>query len=254
MGNEPDLVINPDTNKAFTVEEYVQDFIQFSIAMHQNNPTIQVFGPEISQFYGTGAGPTDPHGQFWMEGFLHGVAAYEKAHPELPFHLLDGVSFHYYPHPDASKDPSDLLSSASAWDYRLPPLRQLIRQEFHRDMPIGVTEINSNPLQKAPTPGIAALWWADTLATLLEQEVEYVAFFSAEGVDVNYPLFTPGGFQPTPMLRVMQVFSHLQHNLIPVAVQRDPSSIYATQDDTHQTVSLLFINKSATTQLAQYSL
>jgi hypothetical protein len=47
------------------------------------------------------------------------------------------------------------------------------------------------------------------------------------------------------------LFSHLQRNLIPVAAQHDPISMYATQDDTHQAVSLLFINKSAMTQLAQ---
>jgi hypothetical protein len=83
--------------------------------------------------------------------------------------------------------------------------------------------------------------------------VAYVAFFSAEGVDTPYPLFTSNGLHQTAMLRVMQLFSHLQNNLIPVAIQHDPVSLYATQDDTHQTVSLLFVNKSPVTQLAQVS-
>ncbi len=83
--------------------------------------------------------------------------------------------------------------------------------------------------------------------------MEYVACFAAEGVDTPYPLFTSDGLRQTPIFRVMQLFSHLQRNLIPVAAQRDPISIYATQDDTHQTVSLLFVNKSAMTQLAQVS-
>ncbi len=253
VGNEPDLLVNPDTGKLFTVADYVQDFIQFSLAMHQNDPAIQVFGPELSQFYGVGVGPTDPTGRPWMEGFLQGVGAYEKAHPELKFHLLDGVSFHSYPLADAGNVPSFLLSSTNQWDYLLPSLRQLIRQELGRDVPIAVTEINSNPTKKAPVPEIAALWWADTLGTLMEQGVEYVAFFSTEGVDNNYPLFTTDGLHPTPMLRVMQLFSRLQHNLIPVAASRDPVSLYATQDDAHQTVGLLFINKSATPQLAQVS-
>jgi hypothetical protein len=63
----------------------------------------------------------------------------------------------------------------------MPTLRQLIRQDLGRDAPIAVTEINSNPTTNMPTPGIAALWWADTLSTLMEQEIEYVAFFSVEG-------------------------------------------------------------------------
>ncbi|HEX9134578.1 MAG TPA: hypothetical protein VF844_19995, partial [Ktedonobacteraceae bacterium] len=154
---------------------------------------------------------------------------------------------------DTSKAPSILLSSSDEWNYLLPPLRQLIRQDLGRDAPLAVTEINSNPTINMPTPGLAALWWADTLGTLMAQEVNYVAFFSAEGVDTPYPLFSSNGLQQTAMLRVMQVFSHLQNNLIPVAIQREPVSLYATQDNTQQTVSLLFVNKSPVTQLAQVS-
>jgi hypothetical protein len=253
VGNEPDLLVDPDTGKPFTVAAYANAFIQFSLVMHQVDPTIQVFGPEISQFYGVGDGPKDSTGQLWMDTFLKSVGAYEKAHPGLKFHLLDGVSFHSYPLTDASKAPTILLSSTDAWNYQLPSLRQLILQDLGRDVPIAVTEINSNPTANVPSPGIAALWWADTLGTLMDQGVAYVAFFSAEGVDTPYPLITSNGLHQTAMLRVMQVFSHLQNNLIPVALARDPVSLYATGDDTQQTVSLLFVNKSPVTQLAQVS-
>jgi len=252
VGNEPDLLLNPDTGKRFTVTEYTDAFIQFSLAMHQNNPTIQVFGPEISQFYGVGLGPKDATGQLWMEGFLTGVSNYEKAHPELKFHLLDGVSFHRYPLGDATSAPGVLLTSTNEWTYILPPLRQLIRQDFGRDAPVAVTEINSNPTKNVPTPGLAALWWADTLGSLMTQQAEYVAFFSAQGVDTPYPLLTTT-LDQTAMLRVMQMYSHLQHNYIPVGTQRDPISLYATQDDPHQRLSLLFINKSSVIQSAQVS-
>jgi hypothetical protein len=251
VGNEPNQLVNPDTGKPFTAIEYTDAFIQFSLSMHQFDPTIQVFGPEISQFYGVGDGPADSNGQLWMESFLKGVGAYEKTHPELKFHLLDGVSFHSYPITDASKAPTVLLSSTAEWNYLLPPLRQLIRQDLGRDAPIAVTEINSNPTANVPTSGLAALWWADTLGVLMNQEVEYVAFFSTEGVDTPYPLFTTNGLKQTPMFRVMQMFSHLQDNLIPVTGQRDPVSLYATQNNTHQAVSLLFVNKSPLIQLAQ---
>jgi hypothetical protein len=253
VGNEPDLLINPETNKKYTVAQYVNDFIQYSLDMHRNDPTIKVFGPEISQFYGIGVGPKDAFGHGWMEDFLKGVAAYEQKHPQLPYHLLDGVSFHRYPFDDARQNTSLLLSSTGEWDYLLPPLRQMIRQIMGRDLPIAVTEINTNPKVNVPTRGTAALWWADTLGTLMNQQVEYVGFFSAEGVPTPYPLFTQDGLQQTPMFRVLQLFSHMQHNLVPVDTQRDPISVYATQDDTHQTVSLMFINKSIATQLVQIS-
>src|SRR5260370_20644241 len=84
-----------------------------------------------------------------------------------------------------------------------------------------------------------------------EHHVVYAAFSSAEGVDTSYTLFTSNGLHQTAMLRVMQVFSHLQDTLIPVTIQRDPVSLYATQDNTHQSVSLLFANTSPMVQLAQ---
>ena len=257
VGNEPDQLIDPATNQPYTVNDYVKDFIAYSIAMHQNNPTIEVFGPELSQFYGVGVGPKDKPGTLWMEGFLKGVADYEKATNFCKVHgycLLNGVSFHFYPFTDASINPDLLMSSPDELNYLLPPLRQFIQQTLGRDVPIAITEINTNTTTQVPTRGQAALWWADTLGTLMNQEVEFAGFFSAEGVDQPYPLFTSdNSHQQTAMFRVMQLFSHLQRNLIPLQVQHDPVSVYATQDDAHNTVSLLFINKSGDNQSAEVS-
>lgn len=253
VGNEPDRLTNPDTGQPYTVDDYVKAFVQFSTTMHQNDPGIKVFGPEISQFYGLGAGPSDATGKLWMEGFLKGVSDYERQHPTLRFHLLDGVSFHRYQFDDAHQAAALLLSSTSEWDYLLPPLKQLIRQDIGRDLPIALTEVNTNPGKAVPARAIAAVWWADTLGTLMSQQLAYVAFFSAEGVDTPYPLFTSNGLQETPMLRMMQLFAHLQRNFVPVQAQSEPVSVYATQDDGQQTVSLLFINKSDSTQQAQVS-
>jgi hypothetical protein len=251
VGNEPDQLMNPDTKKLFTVAEYVNAFVLFSIAMHQNGPTIQVFGPELSQFYGIGVGPKDASGQLWMEGFLNGVEAYQKAHPEIKFHLVDGISFHFYPAGGPQDASTALMANAQEWNYLLTPLRQLARDTLDRETPVAVTEINSNATGESPPQGLAALWWADTLGTLMNQAVDYVAFFSAEGVDSPLPLFSSTGLRQTSMLRVLQLFSHLQHNLIPVVTERDPISLYATQDDAHRAVSLLFVNKAPWNQLAQ---
>ena len=254
VGNEPDRLTDPDTGAKFLVGNYVKDFIAYSLQMHQNNPTIKVFGPEISQFYGIGSGPTDINGTPWMEGFLKGVAAYEKAH-NLPFHLLDGVSFHTYPLLDAHTSPYLLMSSSEEWNYLLPQLRQFTRQTMGRDLPIAITEINSTPSNgQQPTKGQAALWWADTLGTLMNQQAEYVSFFSAQGVEPPYPLLTGDNSpQQTAMYRVFQLYSHLQHNLLPLQVQHDPVDAFATVDDAHQALSLLFVNKSGVNQVAQVS-
>ncbi|GAC1385571.1 MAG: alpha-L-arabinofuranosidase [Ktedonobacteraceae bacterium] len=249
VGNEPDKLINPATGKKYLVSDYVNDFIEFSTEMHKNDPTIKVFGPEISNYYGPGAGPRDANGQLWMEGFLEGVGAYEQAHNVV---LLDGVSFHRYQFTAATQAPYMLLSSTGEWNYLLPALHQLISQNLKQDVPLAITEINTNlASQQTPAQGLAALWWGDTLATLMNQQVSYIAFASASEMDTPYPLFATDNQQPTSMFRVMQLFSHLQPNLVPLEVQRDPVSVYATQDNTHQNVSLLFINKASTSQLVQ---
>jgi hypothetical protein len=82
----------------------------------------------------------------------------------------------------------------------------------------------------------------------MSQQTEFVAFFSAEGVDTPYPLFNSHGLQATSMLRTMQLFTHLQANFIPVQMSLNPVGVYATQDTTHQTVSLLFVNKASSSQ------
>lgn len=253
VGNEPDQ-LQPNMKKKMTVEQYVNIFIQYSIAMHQNDRSIKVFGPEISQFYGIGAGPFDDKGKAWMEGFLKGVGDYEKLHT-LPFSLLDGVSLHRYQFNNTDQSSAMLMSGSDEWNYLLPPLRSLIKQDIGRDLPIGVTEINTNPSQYTPpSKGQAALWWADTLGTLMNQQVDYVGFFSvAADVPRPYPLFDANGTQLTAMGQVMQLFSHLQKNLVPLSLQRDPVSVYATEDDTGQALSLLFINKSYDAQVAQMS-
>ena len=262
VGNEPDLTINPATGKIFTVEEYTQIFIQYSIKMHQNDPNIMVFGPEISQYYGVGAGPYDAQMHPWMDTFLQGIGQYERAHPDLPFHLLDGVSFHRYQFSTSTKEPDMLMSSTDEWNYLLPSLRTLIKQDVGqpnsadgKDIPtIAITEINTTPSQYTPpSTGEAAIWWADTLGTLMNQQVGYVGFFSTEGVAQPYPLFTQNGTQITAMGRVMQMFTHLQKNLLPLSIQRDPVSVYATEDDARQTLSLMFVNKSYGAQIAQIS-
>lgn len=240
VGNEPDLLTNPDTGRTYTVAEYTQAFIAYSLAMHQKDPTIQVFGPEISGYSPQG-GPKDSQGTAWMAGFLQGVAAYEHTHA-LPFQLLNGVSFHFYPFGDRQSTANSLLNNAQEWNTLVPALRQLIQQTMGQDLPIALTEINTNSGKVVPPQNLAAVWWAETLGALLSNQLNYVAFFSTEGVDLPYPLFLQKGLAETAMLRTMQLFAHLQSNLVPRPGAQGAVNVYATQDNQHKTVSLIFIN------------
>jgi hypothetical protein len=246
IGNEPDLLTNPDTQAKYTVAEYTQAFITFSLAMHQKDPNIKIFGPEVSTYLGQN-GPKDATGKLWVEEFLREISAYEQSHA-LPFHLLDGVSFHYYPFGDTQVNANTLLQNPAQWDTILPSLRQFIRQHFGEDLPIAITEINTNSGKIVPPQNLAATWWADTLGKLMSNQVQYVAFFSTQGVDSPYPLFTRQGLQETAMLRTMQMFAQLQPNVVPIQGEQGPVSMYATQDNQHATVSILLINKSDVSQ------
>jgi hypothetical protein len=246
VGNEPDLLTNPDTGKKYTVAEYTQAFIAYSLAMHTEDPGIQVFGPELSQ-YSPAGGPKDSQGTLWMQGFLKGVSDYERTH-NLPFHLLDGVSFHYYPFKDGEQDVNTILNNPSQWDILVPGLRQLIRQTFGEDLPLAITEINTNAGNVPLPQNLSALWWAKTLGKLIDNQVEYVAFFSTEGVASPNPLFLQKDLTETAMLRVMQLLTHLQSNLVPIQSAQGSVSVYATQDDNHTTASLFFVNQTSHSQ------
>jgi len=246
IGNEPDLLINPDTQKNYTVEEYTQAFIAYSLAVHQKDPSIKIFGPEASNYLGQ-KGPKDAGGKLWVEEFLREINSYEQTHA-LPFHLLDGVSFHYYPFGDSQVNANTLLQNPAQWDTILPSLRQFIRQQFGEDLPIAITEINTNSGKIVPPQNLAATWWANTLGKLMSNQVEYVTFFSTEGVDSPYPLFTKQGLQETAMLRTMQLFAQLQPDLVPIKGEHGPVSMYATQDQQHAAVSVLFINNIGESQ------
>jgi hypothetical protein len=246
VGNEPDLLTDPDTGQIYTVAEYTQAFIAYSLAMHAKDPSIQVFGPELSQYSAAG-GPKDSQGTSWMQGFLQGVSDYERTH-NLPFQLLNGVSFHYYPFSNGEQDLTTILNDPRQWDAIVPGLRQLIRQTFGEDLPIAITEINTNSGDVPLPQNLSALWWAETLGQLMDNQVNYVMFFSTEGVDSPNPLFLQRDLTETSMLRVMQVFSHMSAQLVPIEGAPGPVSIYSTQDDSHASASLLFVNQTSFSQ------
>ncbi len=259
IGDQPDKQIDPTTNKPYTAADYASVFETFSLAMHKVDGTIKVFGPELSDFNGIGAGPRDAAGNLWMETFLKAVAGYEAQHQQdlqqngLAYHLLDGVSFHYYPLQSNTVIPSQLMVDPSTWQYTIPQLHDSIKQIMGRDLEVSISEINTNnaPGVTSPTQGQAALWWADTLGELMNERVDAVGFFAASGVNTGYPLFTTDGLHDTALERVMETFANLQSNLVPLSISENPISIYATQDTAHANVSLLFVNKSNIPESAQ---
>jgi Glycoside hydrolase family 44 len=239
LGNEPDL-----RGPGYTVADYVRDFIAFAVAMKVADPSIQIFGPEISQYNGPGAPPRDAQGVPWLAGFLRGIAAYQRAHK---WQLLDGVSIHRYPFGMGMDSTNLLFASADEWRYALPLLRDDVRQIMGTDLPIAITEINTSPLGDAiASPLATALWWADTLGTLLEQQVGYVDFFAARSLEQPDMLLSGSG-GATPLYRVMQLYTHMAPTVLPLGGTPGPVSIYAATSTARDTLTLMLVNKSSTT-------
>jgi glycosyl hydrolase family 44 len=233
IGNEPDLV-----GSGYTVSDYVRDFIAYATAMKAVDPTIQIYGPELSQVDGANV-PRDSAGTPWLTGFLQGISSYEKAHQTR---LLDGISFHAYVFGSAGVTQGLLMSSANAWRYILPQIRLEVQDIMGENLPIAVTEINTNIHGTADVLA-AALWWADTLGALQEEQVNIVDFFAARGLAQQDMLLTQSG-KPTPLYYVMRLYKHMAQNVVQVGAGPGPVSVYAATSPSHETITLMFVNKS----------
>ena len=233
IGNEPDLM-----GASYTVSDYVRDFIAYATAMKAVDPTIQIYGPELSQVNGADV-PRDSAGTPWLAGFLRGISSYEKAHHTR---LLDGISFHAYVFGSAGVTQGLLMSSANAWRYILPQVRLEVQDIMGENLPIAITEINTNIHGTADLLA-AALWWADTLGALQEEQVNMVDFFAARGLAQQDMLLTQAG-KPTPLYYVMRLYNHMARNAIQVGAGPGPVSVYAATSPSHETITVMFVNKS----------
>lgn len=242
IGNEPDLI-----GPSYTVADYVRDFIAFATAMKAADPNIEILGPEISQYNGPSAPPLDSTGTPWLDGFLKGVAQYDAQYElKHKVRLLDGVSIHRYPFGGAISSTGLLFSSSQEGRYLIPLLQDQIEQDMGHPLPIGVTEINTSALAGAQvTPLATALWWADTLGTLIEERVAYIDFFGLQGITHPYMLLGGDG-APTPLSHVMELYHHMQSQLIPVGGAADPVSVYASVSKDGHHLALMLVNKSPT--------
>lgn len=235
IGNEPDL-----RGPNYTVADYVHDFIAFAAAMKAADPTIQILGPELSQYNGPAAPPRDSQGVPWLEGFLQGVARYEQLHHVT---LLDGVSIHRYALGANIESSALLFASVDEWRYALPALRDQIHQTLGRDVPVAVTEVNTGPQGSSVGTPATALWWADVLGTLREQDVPFVAFFAARGISQPQSLLAVDG-SPTPLSRAMEMYTHMAPDVVPVEAA-GPVRLYAATNAARNILTVLLVNETA---------
>jgi alpha-L-arabinofuranosidase len=169
IGNEPNIFTQMGyADYDYTIENLNQEWRAIALAMKEADPTIKLMGPELSQWndsYETT--PKDSAGRDWMTEFL-------KANGDL----VDVVTVHRYPmySPNNPVTVQALRENTQKWLGEVEYLRGLIKEITGRDLPLAITELNSDPsivqLQDAsPDSFYNAIWYADVLGQMMNADV-----------------------------------------------------------------------------------
>ena len=240
IGNEPTLYA-ARLGEAYNTEWYNREWRAFAEAMKAVDPGIVLIGPEVHQFTANPLhNPKDPQGRDWMTEFL-------RANGDL----VDVVSFHRYPFPVSQTAPSATIEALRAdtrtWDEIVIYLRELIRQETGRDLPIAVTEANSH-YNKAiggegtPDSFYNAIWWAEVLGRLIQQDVFMVN---------HWVLTTPSGQggwglinrgELSPSYYVYQMYRKFGEERVYAASDDPDLRAYAARRGSDGALTLIVIN------------
>lgn len=169
IGNEPSIYTELKYAKYdYTTEHLNREWRAIAQAMKKVDPSIKLMGPEIHQWNSSYATTLkDSAGRDWMIEFL-------KANGDL----LDVVTIHRYPmhSPSNPVTVQSLRQNTRMWAGEIEYLRQVMRETIGRELPIAITELNSDPspaiLQPAsPDSFYNAIWYADVLGQLMNSDV-----------------------------------------------------------------------------------
>ncbi|MGC1375185.1 MAG: hypothetical protein WA821_03125 [Anaerolineales bacterium] len=246
IGNEPNL-FEAFIKQSYDTVRFNREWRAIALAMKAVDPSIELLGPELSQFTGDPAyNPKDHAGLDWMTEFL-------KANGDL----TDIVTIHRYPFPknmqgdQASID--EMRANSAEWDKTIPYLRSLVHNLTGRDIPIGVTELNSywasGVVKGDTTPDsfYSAIWYADVLGRLIKQRVFLVNHFVFASRDGGLGLIYGSELRPT--YYVFQMYNHFGSQQVYAASGIPNVTIYAAKRE-DGALTLMVINLSDTEQKA----
>jgi alpha-L-arabinofuranosidase len=196
IGNEPNIyTLLKQADYEYTPDHLNADWRAIALAMKAADPTIKLMGPELSQWNESyEATPKDPTERDWMTEFL-------TANGDL----VDVVSVHRYPMHSPSNGPvtvQQLRENTQKWIKESEYLRSLIRETVGRDLPIAITELNSDPsnaqLQDAsPDSFYNAIWYADVLGQMMNADVFMVNQWVLSQRTTGLGLFQGDNVRPT---------------------------------------------------------
>ena len=219
IGNEPDLYLGKRGISGYDTIRFNEDWRAYAAAMEAVDASILLVGPELSQWTGVTANdPKDMHYKDWMTEFL-----------TVNGDMVDVVAFHRYPFGNFDPFENELLKSSAEWDEIIPALRELIHSTTGRDLPIAVTEVNSNWSNRkggetTPDSLVNAVWWADALGRMIEQDVDIVAQFAVAG-DGGWSLLKTT--DPRPAYQVHLLYNQFGADLVQSTSGIEGMSIFA---------------------------
>jgi alpha-L-arabinofuranosidase len=197
IGNEPNIFTQlKQADYEYTIDHLNKEWRAIAVAMKEADPTIKLMGPELSQWnesYETTPKETNS-GRDWMTEFL-------KANGDL----VDVVTVHRYPMHSPSNGPvtpQQLRENTRKWVAEVDYLRTLTKEITGRDLPIAITELNSDPsnaqLQEAsPDSFYNAIWYADVLGQLMNADVFMVNQWVISQRSTGLGLFKGSEIRPT---------------------------------------------------------
>lgn len=231
IGNEPTLYSDELKNKGESYDsgQFNKEWRTFAEAMKKVDSHIKLVGPETHQFsfdYSGASTNFSESNSLWMQSFL-------QANGDL----VDIVSFHRYPFPrtkisgPASID--ELRINALEWDKIIIHLREMIHEETGRDIPIAITEFNSDYSksvggESTPDSHYNAIWLGDVLGRMIKNGV-----FMAN----HWILTSKGGYggwglvgrtEVYPSYYTYQMYKMFGDELIYSSSDNPDLSIYAT--------------------------
>lgn len=233
IGNEPDLYAEQGAmDAAYDAAAYCSTFREFALAMKAVDPSIQIFGPELSWKYQTGSND-------WLTPFLQGCGD-----------VVDIISIHRYPIEPAACSESAAYADAPKYRAAIGHVRDLMAAAGQAEKPLAITEANitwdGEPAKStmAASPGTfpAGLWVADSLGVALEAGLHSISHWSlSEG-------WTLGFFSealPRPAFHVLKLFS-TKFGTEALKVSGVPSgiSVYAGRRVSDGNTTLFVVNKS----------
>lgn len=235
IGNEASLYLQNRGIQGYDSQRFNQEWREFALAMKAVDPSILLLGPETHQYTGrANEAILDLNSKDWMKEFL-------AANGDL----VDIVAFHRYPFGSFDPAKSALLRSSEEWDFIIPNLKQLILSETGREIPIAVTEVNSNWSNRSrgestPDALVNAIWWADALGRMMNHGVSIVNQFALDGTG-GWALFSAQ--DPRPTYFVYLLYRDFGRQLVATSSGIDLMSGYAALDE-NGNLTLIVVNRN----------